>query len=367
MAYAYREKGTLTLLNATSTPVNVKLTANVSPLKWDKRSLYFHSSWRQEPEIYIHPYGRDDEEKYVEWNFATIEGRGVYKGDLLSLFNHAPRWYGEGDEKIWVDDDTFPSHFGTGTEDYYNSSWAPVVPFHTPFGGAPRADLASSHGYNAFFRTRNLDGIPFKEKFKFDIEMIGWSPGYADYAATTYWYGDYDSKAVGTSGLEEATRTLVPTPENPAAYKIENCIEFETLQAVSKSSPTISMEIQGMASYPGSKWSRASQLLIRGAKENDYVEFEFNNLENRKYRAVIYVTGANDYATIAFTINGKPAGRRFDGYSRNVVNSGPIDLGTFSPALGRMKLRVTVTGTNSQTRNAKYLVGLDCIQLIPLE
>ena len=86
--------------------------------------------------------------------------------------------------KIWVDDDVFPSHFGTGTEDYYNSSWAPVVIFQTPFGGAPRADQASSHGYNTFFRTRNLDGIPFSSLLRFDIELLSWVRGTVDYATT---------------------------------------------------------------------------------------------------------------------------------------------------------------------------------------
>ena len=205
----YKKNGILKLLNISDLPVYVEMETNVSPLIWDNRSLYFHSSWRQETGIYVHD-NYDEAEKCIDWNFATIEGRGIYKGDLLSLFNHAPRWYGEGDEKIWVDDDSFPSHFGTGTEDYYNSSWAPVVPFHTPFGGAPRADLESSHGYNAFFRTRNLDGIPFREKFKFDIEMIGWQRGYSDYAATTYWYGDINSRAVGSSDIVEAKRKLIP-------------------------------------------------------------------------------------------------------------------------------------------------------------
>jgi hypothetical protein len=32
-------------------------------------------------------------------------------------------WWGEGDEKIWVDGEAFPSIFGTGTEDYYAYSW----------------------------------------------------------------------------------------------------------------------------------------------------------------------------------------------------------------------------------------------------
>ena len=70
---------------------------------------------------------------------------------------------------------------GTGTEDYYNCSWAPVVPFATPFGGAPRADEASSHGYNTFVRTRNLDVIPFGQRLQFDLEMLSWNPGAVSY------------------------------------------------------------------------------------------------------------------------------------------------------------------------------------------
>lgn len=209
----YSRNASLKLLNISSQPVNVSVEIDIAPLKWDKdRSLYFYASWRRENGIYIHDKP-EEADRCVEWNFATLKGRGIYKGDLLSLFNHAPLWYGEGDEKIWVDDDKFPSHFGTGTEDYYNSSWAPVVPFHTPFGGAPRADLESSHGYNAFYRTRHLDGIPFNKSFQFDIEMLGWKPGKADYATTIYWYGDYDAQAFGTSSIEEAGQKLLPAAE----------------------------------------------------------------------------------------------------------------------------------------------------------
>lgn len=44
----------------------------------------------------------DNDSQCLEWNFATIKGKGVYMGDLLSLYNYSPAWYGEGDEKIWV-------------------------------------------------------------------------------------------------------------------------------------------------------------------------------------------------------------------------------------------------------------------------
>lgn len=210
----YKESAEICLLNTGQTEADVKVTAHVSPLKWDNRMLYFHTSWKQERGI---PLSNDytDDTNNIDWNFATLQGKGVYKGDVLTLYNHSPAWYGEGDEKIWVDDDTFPSHFGTGTEDYYNSSWAPVYPFHTPFGGAPRADLHSSHGYNTFFRTRNLDGIPFRNKLRFDIEMLSWQKGNVDYATTVYWYGDANAVATGTSGLEEAALELLPPASDP--------------------------------------------------------------------------------------------------------------------------------------------------------
>lgn len=359
----YKKEGILKLINISSKPIDVEMKINTSPLPWNERSLYFHSSWRQEVAIPVHKY--DEPENCTEWNFATIKGRGIYMGDVLSLFNHSPRWYGEGDEKIWVDNDSFPSHFGTGTEDYYNSSWAPVVPFQTPFGGAPRADLESSHGYNAFFRTRNLDGIPFREKLRFDIEMIGWQRGYSDYVTTIYWYGDYGSQAIGTSGTEEARRKLITAPENPADYKIESSIEFETLP-IANSSPTMRSEKQSTADFEGGKWSRASQLLFPNGKVGDYVEFEFDNLDSSKYKMLLYATQASDYGIINFIVNDESTNVRFDGYNKNIKHVGPLNLGVFTPLSGKLKLRIEITGTNNLSQGARYMMGLDCIQLIPL-
>jgi hypothetical protein len=205
----YREAASIALVNEGKLSANIEVSLRLSPVRWDERMLYFYASWRQERGIKL-SNNPDDNENTIDWNFATINGKGVYKGDVLTLYNHSLEWYGEGDEKIWVDDDKFPSHFGTGTEDYYNSSWAPVIPFQTPFGGAPRTDLESSHGYNTFFRTRNLDGIPFTQRLKFDIEMLGWKKGSVDYATTLFWYGNIKARAEETSGVDEATVKLLP-------------------------------------------------------------------------------------------------------------------------------------------------------------
>ena len=52
----------------------------------------------------------------------------------------------------------------------------------------PRADSASSTDYNTFTRTLNLDRVPFTKAFSFDMEMLSWTGGTIDAAATTYWY-----------------------------------------------------------------------------------------------------------------------------------------------------------------------------------
>jgi len=187
----FRHEAKVVLVNKGGKTVNAVLQAVTSLCDWGDNTLYFHTGWKQEDGIPVSPdYDSDDN---LDWNFATIRGRGKYVGDLLTLNNHAIDWYGEGDEKIFVDGETFPSHMGTGTEDYFNCSWAPVVPFLTPYGGAPRADSPTSHGYNTFLRTRVLDDIPFKESFRFDLEMLSWHHGTVDYAATAFWYGDIDA------------------------------------------------------------------------------------------------------------------------------------------------------------------------------
>ena len=94
--------------------------------------MHFHTAWHQQSGLTTPPPS--------DWNFLRLTGRGVYVGDSLALFNPVATWYGEGDEKIFVDGEAFPSHLGTGTEDYYGYSYAPKGIIQTPFGGQVRID-----------------------------------------------------------------------------------------------------------------------------------------------------------------------------------------------------------------------------------
>lgn len=218
----YQKSARLTLFNLAEQPVKVSLRATVSPWSWDGRSMHFHAVWRYEAGLKTPPH-RD-------WNFVKLAGRGVYVGDTLALFNPIATWYGEGDEKIWVDGASFPSHVGTGTEDYYGYCYAPKPVHNTPFCGEPRIDQPMTQGHNTSTRTRNLDGIPFRRALQFDIELIAWKPTTLIYAATTYWYAfpgtasnvrpQPREAALPVPTLAEAIAAAAP-PRKPGAVECE--------------------------------------------------------------------------------------------------------------------------------------------------
>lgn len=182
----YRRNAVITLSNKSGEALKVSITAVTGKWAWNANSMYFHTDWKSEANV---PIKKTEQDKPIDWDFNTITGKGVFMGDALAVFNHMKVWYGEGDQKLWADGATFPDEFGTGTEDYYNTSWAPVVLYQTPFANAPRADNASSYGHNTFTRTRNLDRFTFSRSFRINLEMLGWENGAADFAVTTYWYG----------------------------------------------------------------------------------------------------------------------------------------------------------------------------------
>jgi hypothetical protein len=205
----YREKALLSLINEGKERLGINYTIYVSPMAWDEeRSLYFHASWKEELGLNV------SSSKGNEWNFAAISGgKGVYKGDVLTFYNHTTGWYGDGEVEIRVDKDSeMPSYTENSIGDYYNLQPPPET-FHTPFGGAPRAGLKSSYGYNTLLRTRILDDIPFANRFRLDMKLLGRKAGTVDFATTIFWYGDRKTRPEKISRSEVWARTLLPSPE----------------------------------------------------------------------------------------------------------------------------------------------------------
>ena len=190
----YQRSAEASLLNLHDQTVQAQLNIAVGDWDWDDRSMYFHGSWRHEPNIKTMP--RSD------WNYITLKGRGVYVGDTLTIWNPKQIWWGEGDAKIWVDGESFPSIFGTGTEDYYAYSYGGQNrrfyehPFHAQvrvmnFDQNYREEIPIvrvTQGYSTETRTRAIDSMPFGESLQVDMEIWHWAECEMNYNAATYWY-----------------------------------------------------------------------------------------------------------------------------------------------------------------------------------
>lgn len=199
----YRKTAQVTIRNTSADHLDVTLHVTTVAQPFTDSTLYFHATYKQQDSVWDAKWDYDpaaviagNPKAPIEWNLIKVKGKGVYAGNTLAVDNLMKTWYGEGDAKVYVDTASFPDEFGTGLEDYYNTSWAPVVLYQSPFANAPRADHESSFGHNTFTRTRNLDAIPFDKQFRYDLEMLSWDGGYANVAATVYWYGAPGAKVI---------------------------------------------------------------------------------------------------------------------------------------------------------------------------
>ena len=216
----FREKASIAFTNHGASDVAVELEdVDIADWTWTDRTMYFHSCWRGDNHIAI--FGNN----YVlgeEWNYVTVRGKGVYVGDTMAVFNRPlvakNSWWGEGDEKIYVDGELFPSHFGTGTEDYFGYAWGTAAPFEAPFHAQPRGEANKGCGHTTNTRTRVLDRIPFQKSFKLNMELMHWrSGGTVDYATTTYWYARDGANGNGQTSPARVARRVGQIDAEPGS------------------------------------------------------------------------------------------------------------------------------------------------------
>ncbi|MBL7112718.1 MAG: DUF2961 domain-containing protein [Bacteroidales bacterium] len=183
----YKESASIEIENYGSLQVDVVLSVSATSCHWDDQFLYFHANWHEEAPI--------NTSSPIDWNYIEIEGKGIYAGDVLTVHSFTKGWWGEGDEKIYIDGEQFPSHLGTGLEDYYGFAWGMAHQFSSPFISIPLRDARGKgdwRGYTTISRMRLLDGIPFQKSLKVDVEA--WlHDSSVSYAVATFWYGSQDA------------------------------------------------------------------------------------------------------------------------------------------------------------------------------
>ncbi len=187
----FQKSAVVTVTNYGDQPVSLKrFEATVDDYNWDDRSRYFNATWFELRNIST--INRSD------LNYVTVLGSGRYVGTSITVFNtctlpNNQTWWGEGDDKVYVNGERFPSIFGTGTEDYFGYAYCRPQRFYTPFNSQPRGEGNKKWGYSNNNRYHLLDDIPFTESIQFDMEI--WHPfrKNMNYAVATFFYANFDA------------------------------------------------------------------------------------------------------------------------------------------------------------------------------
>jgi hypothetical protein len=182
----FRKNCRLILINYGEQEISLSGEIITGDYDWKQGSMYFGAAWHE----YRNIHSRDETGSPFDLNFVRIRGKGVYAGDQVTLFNNTWHWWGEGDEKIYVDGEKFPSSFGTGSEDYYGYSFGRPDPFSHPFLSQPVGEGNTSVGVTVNMRQRSLDAIPFNTSIQADIELWHWDSVRMNYSLTSYWYAE---------------------------------------------------------------------------------------------------------------------------------------------------------------------------------
>jgi hypothetical protein len=169
----FAKNATIFFENLGTQAVTVQGEAFSGEYAWDaERSMHFRARWRID-----HGLTASGAEPH-DIPFLVANGAGVYVGSVTYVLNPndvpspGGNWWGEGDEKIFVDSDVRPSTFGTGSEDYYNYAWSSPDIFVYPYCGQPRNDGPANRGFVANNRWHIVDDLPFDNRIAFYMELF---------------------------------------------------------------------------------------------------------------------------------------------------------------------------------------------------
>jgi hypothetical protein len=373
----YEKSAELKLMNLGTEPVQAHVRVAAGPWKWDDRSMHFHANWRSDDVVPGTPF--------QDWNFIEIMGQGMLVGDQWTVLNPNGGWWGEGDEKIYVDDDfasDFPSHFGTGTEDYYGWAGGRVPTREDEFSHPFLANIrvggldGGTRGFNICTRQRGLDAVPFGSRLRFDIEAsfgVGirnpWN--LLAYSAVTWWYARPGATHNRPPLPEAAVRSITTLADldqrsqgirDTRTYRVEGAIEMEDLKPTARSEGLGGQRQVPHSRFYPDRFSGGAHYFVPGRRVGDFVEFTIPE-QYEPRRVILHLVRSFDFGIVQLSVNGRKVGQPIDLYERDPATITKVDLGRVAPVENAIKLRVDVVGKNSAAQGTGTFFGLDCVEL----
>lgn len=286
------------------------------------------------------------------------EGKGHYVGTVLSVRTRSPSWFGEGDEKIYLDGEATASIWGTGTEDYFLSAWG-LQTTSTPYFGTPNFDQwGIVGGHTSAYRWHIADPIVFRSGIKVTIEHFGWiSPDENPDRKTHSWNEREDDYSSVAFWYQTGEPTFAARAPDAAARKLPNLDRIVyAVDAIDDSRHGAgATEIQQLLRY------EKGQVLYRppGA-EDAWLEIPFTIERKEPLRLLLKMTRSYDFGRYRALLDGVPIGGVLDFY-RPETDSWEYHLLDFWPEPGEHVLRLECAGRAPASTG--HWLGLESLRL----
>ena len=152
----FAKSATVKLINDGKKERKVSFEVTHAPLTRPAETLgHFHAKWHRDAFLPSEP-----ERRAIDWTMLKTTGRGRFVGVMLHVWNPRGGWWGEGDEKFFVDGEKFPSTIGTGSEDYFGYAWCTPEIFHRAYHNQTIA--SGNRGHVSVSRWQITDNVPFQ-------------------------------------------------------------------------------------------------------------------------------------------------------------------------------------------------------------
>jgi len=345
----FRRSAVVTLENRSGVRVTGKYHARLDATTLPADAMHFHAVYREGVNLDTRPF-RDV-------NYLDATGTGKVVGCVLTILNPVRSWWGEGDEKVFIDGEKFPSIFGTGTEDYFGYAWCSPIRFSHPYHAQPTCDGPRNYGLTTVNRFHVLDPIPFTKSVRFDLELWHWKACRVDYCTTTFFYA-----TPGTRDRAPFPAGRTPHWRRPEPYvppRVQGAIEAEELPFEARSGTA---EIQADAA----EWSNDRQVWWKQPEiGGGPLVVTFDAPKAGRYRVLVRCTVARDYGRHQIAVNGAAPVFEHDFYRPRLRLSKELELGTFRLEKKGNRLEVTCVGKHRDAIDSR-MFGLDYIKLVAL-
>jgi len=350
----FRKSARIEIVNQSSKPIR-KLYNNVDWVKkksLPENTMYFCAQYRQE-------YPTENGKDYL---VLDAEGKGYYVGTVLAVRTRSPAWWGEGDEKIYIDGEEKPSIRGTGTEDYFLSAWG-LKTNSTPYFGVP---YLNQHDriigqMTCSYRWHVHDPLVFNTGIRVTFETFGWMSADEnkehrahswnqredDFSSVAFWYQMGPTKKF----------TEVPPAHERKLPSLERVIVWGKNHVDAQYHGAGEARVQTGARYLESD----GQLLFKPkTKDDGWFECSFDVKQKEPLRLVLEMTRSYDYGVYQPLLDGVKLGRPLDLY-RAEPDLWEFHVMDFWPEPGTYNLRLECVGKNPNSTG--YNLGVNSIRL----